>query len=354
MSTSPFTGVSIMHIWGEHMIGADQTFGGVDMQMGDFLSGLHSLSDAHLEPPVRRVMFTPLQSTFSFPSETRGPASVNLQRVYTGQQYSFYYRRVFEGSPLLDHLSLLLLPYPVQHSTHPGKYCGLVSHTAVLPIPMVHRSVDTAEPASTVTPKRDPAAEPEAPNRQASPVLPEMGVVICSASPHKLLPTGTAGAAAVASTKPTATPARNENAGKNTASSSDGGGVASSDGGGAGVPTPSPSGEKNTVTPPGSDITPRASAEAGAAVAKKGSKRRSLAGLASSLRVVKATRRGQPEAPGPAHSVEEYLANTEKGIKAVASIKEGTGEWEKAGASLDLCIGAGGLWGIFSKAGGIA
>lgn len=36
-------------------------------------------------------------------------------------------------------------------------------------------------------------------------------------------------------------------------------------------------------------------------------------------------RRGQSESPGPAHSVEEYLANTKKGTEAVASIKEGTG-----------------------------
>lgn len=36
-------------------------------------------------------------------------------------------------------------------------------------------------------------------------------------------------------------------------------------------------------------------------------------------------RRGQPESPGPAHSVEEYLANTKKGTEAVASILEGTG-----------------------------
>ncbi|CAM9646112.1 unnamed protein product [Scytosiphon promiscuus] len=40
-------------------------------------------------------------------------------------------------------------------------------------------------------------------------------------------------------------------------------------------------------------------------------------------------RRGQSESPGPAHSVEEYLANTQKGIEAVASIKEGTVFWIK-------------------------
>ncbi|CAM9893904.1 unnamed protein product [Ectocarpus sp. 6 AP-2014] len=40
-------------------------------------------------------------------------------------------------------------------------------------------------------------------------------------------------------------------------------------------------------------------------------------------------RRGQSESPGPAHSVEEYLANTKKGTEAVASIKEGTVFWIK-------------------------
>ncbi|CAM9143068.1 unnamed protein product [Ectocarpus sp. 4 AP-2014] len=40
-------------------------------------------------------------------------------------------------------------------------------------------------------------------------------------------------------------------------------------------------------------------------------------------------RRGQAESHGPAHSVEEYLANTEKGTEAVASIKEGTVFWIK-------------------------
>ncbi|CAM9237786.1 unnamed protein product [Ectocarpus fasciculatus] len=40
-------------------------------------------------------------------------------------------------------------------------------------------------------------------------------------------------------------------------------------------------------------------------------------------------RRGQSESPGPAHSVEEYLANTKKGTEAVASITEGTVFWIK-------------------------
>ena len=57
---------------------------------------------------------------------------------------------------------------------------------------------------------------------------------------------------------------------------------------------------------------------------RKKSKRRDFS-TPPAGRAFKTPRRGQPEAPGPAHSVEEYLANTQKGIEAVASITAGTG-----------------------------
>ena len=44
-------------------------------------------------------------------------------------------------------------------------------------------------------------------------------------------------------------------------------------------------------------------------------------------RPLKSSRRGQSDTPGPAHSVAEYLANTQRGREAVASISEGTGGW---------------------------
>lgn len=58
----------------------------------------------------------------------------------------------------------------------------------------------------------------------------------------------------------------------------------------------------------------------------KKTKRRDSAN-AVAPRPLKSSRRGQSETPGPAHSVEEYLANTQRGRDAVASISEGTGGW---------------------------
>lgn len=54
------------------------------------------------------------------------------------------------------------------------------------------------------------------------------------------------------------------------------------------------------------------------------------------------TRRRQPKTPEPAHSVEEYLANTQRGREAVASITEGTGAW--VGVELQNFAFFGGWW----------
>lgn len=65
----------------------------------------------------------------------------------------------------------------------------------------------------------------------------------------------------------------------------------------------------------------------GSGSAKKASVKRDFS---PSPRIFKTTKRGRPaDAPRPASSVEEYLANTQRGMEAVASIKSGTVFWIK-------------------------
>lgn len=110
---------------------------------------------------------------------------------------------------------------------------------------------------------------------------------------------------------------------------------------GANAPSVAPSGQRQDISKSGEGErganTPNVNAKDESRVPKPssgsspdagtGSRRKSLSkrDFSPLPRVSKTPKRGQTDAPGPAHSVEQYLANTGKGVDAIASIRPGTG-----------------------------
>lgn len=100
---------------------------------------------------------------------------------------------------------------------------------------------------------------------------------------------------------------------------SGGGGRSGVGGGGA------PTSKRNRSKLTSSVASSEEKASAAVSLRKKPEKRKDL-NASPAPRSVKSSRRGAP-VPGPAHSVQEYLANTQRGTAAVASVKKGTGAW---------------------------